>query len=628
MKKITFGRVVLFLILVLYTIFLFFFFSSSDDNMTKLENGRISSKSPPAKILLPILVYSSFTSITKGNGETAEKFYRNQMLENRWVNALSTFEQYPYFDTDYILLQIEEVYNKCVAINNENLSLEKKINELVKVSAISKYANVASGLITDAKAKVKAIKDKFDESSPYRRAVKRGRELKRELLPLREQGANLEADMEKIEVNMTKIKKDIETYQLILDDESNDQTARDNADKMLDKLTDDLDGWLTKQENKIAEHDKLDEEKIKPRETEFETLGSIVTKVMDIYGSYKRKDARMTYRIKKNEVKDELKKLYGKGWRKEGNWKDIKIDYKVERNKVLQEYQSFFGKIAHGAVAFLLMPARNIVTILLMLNIGGMTTRLEQMKNVHDGNGKTSDEIKVRNLYELILQRWYSIGGKKEFLDKIIEKYGKAKPIANKSGEPDEILAENNLNAEEIASMDSEIKLDATGKQYLNFVVSEYITTILGYVKSFFCWLWAFLKQWGSLICKLFGALFGGKDDEATIGNAMNYDPAETSALELANLELILNGNDGNTPIDPYPTEAQKEQMVSLIIEQGYTAMQAYEEVMGVKLDYWTDADGNIHFAVQNPLKNWGIGLGVGIGAIALGGILWAVLSD
>lgn len=556
-------------------------------------------------------------------------FYTNVIISYRWANSLSTYENYPVFDTDYTLMQIEGIYDKCHAINERNLVLEKTINNLVKNSKYIESKNAfCVNVIQNGKEKFKELKDKFDESSPYRRAVKRGRELKRELLPLREQGAKLEADMEKIEVNMTKIKKDIETYQMILDDTSNEQSAKDNADKMLDKLTDDLDGWLTKQETKIEEHDKLDEEKIKPRETEFETLGTIVTKVMDIYGSYKRKDARMTYRIKKREVKDELKKLYGKGWRKEGNWKDIKIEYKVERNKVLQEYQSFFGKIAHGAVAFLLMPARNIVTILLMLNIGGMTTRLEQMKNVHDGNGKTSDEIKVRNLYELILQRWYSIGGKKEFLDKIIAKYGKAKPIENKSGEPDEILAENNLNAEEIASMDSEIKLDATGKQYLNFVVSEYIATILGYVKSFFCWLWAFLKQWGSLICKLFGALFGGKDDEATIGNEMNYDPAETSALELANLELILNGNDGNTPIDPYPTEAQKEQMVSLIIEQGYTAIQAYEEVMGVKLDYWTDADGNIHFRVLNPLKNWGIGLGVGIGAIALGGILWAVLSD
>lgn len=556
-------------------------------------------------------------------------FYTNVIISYRWANSLSTYENYPVFDTDYTLMQIEGVYDKCHAINERNRVLEATINNLVDNTTYLKAKNSFYVNVRDnCKAKFKELKDKFDESSPYRRAVKRGRELKRELLPLREQGANLEADMEKIEVNMTKIKQDIETYQLILDDESNDQTARGNADKMLDKLTDDLDGLLTKQESKIAEHDKLDEEKIKPRETEFETLGTIVTKVMDIYGSYKRKDARKTYRIKKREVKDELKKLYGKGWRKEGDWKNIKIEYKVERNQVLQQYQSFFGKIAHGAVAFLLMPARNIVTILLMLNIGGMTTRLEQMKNVHDGNGKTSDEIKVRNLYELILQRWYSIGGKREFLDKIIAKYGKAKPIENKSGEPDEILAENNLNAEEIASMDSEIKLDATGKQYLNLVVSEYISTILGYVKSFFGWLWAFLKQWGSLICKLFGALFGGKDDEATIGSGVDFDPTTDSALQVGSLNELLDGNDGNTPISPYPTEAQKEQMATLIIEQGYTAMQAYEEVMGVKLDYWTDTDGNIHFRVQNPLKNWGIGLGIGIGAIALGGILWAVLSD
>lgn len=556
-------------------------------------------------------------------------FYTNVIISYRWANSLSTYVNYPIFDTDYTLMQIEGIYDKCHAINERNLVLQKTINNLVKKSKYIESKNAfCINVINQVKKDFKALKDKFDESSPYRRAVKRGRELKRELLPLREQGAYLEADMDKIEVNMNKIKKDIEQYQLILDDVSIDQTARDKADKMLDKLTEDLDTWLTKQESKIDEHDKLDEEKIKPRETEFETLGTIVTKVMDIYGSYKRKDARRTYRIKKKELKDELKNLYGKYWRKKGNWKDIKIEYKVDRNKVLQEYQSIFGKLAHGAVAFLLLPARNIVTVLLMLNIGGMTTRLEQMKNVHDGNGKTSDEIKVRNLYELILQRWYSIGGKKEFLDQIIAKYGKATPIKNKSGEPEDILAENNLNAEEIASMDSEIKLDATGKQYLNFVVSEYIATILGYVKSFFGWLWAFLTKWGSLICKLFGALLGGKENEPTIGSDISYDKAKASALELANLELILNGNDGNTPIDPYPTEAQKEQMVSLITEQGYTAIQAYEEVMGVKLDYYTDSDGNIHFKSQNPNKSLGIGLGIGVGVLALGGILWAVLSD
>jgi hypothetical protein len=550
-------------------------------------------------------------------------FYTNVIISYRWANSLSTYENYPVFDTDYTLMQIEGIYDKCHAINERNLVLEKTINNLVKNSKYIESKNAfCVNVIQNGKDKFKELKDKFDESSPYRRAVKRGRELKRELLPLREQGANLEADMEKIEVNMTKIKQDIETYQLILDDESIDQTARDKADKMLDKLTDDLDGWITKQENKIAEHDKLDEEKIKPRETEFETLGTIVTKVMDIYGSYKRKDARMTYRIKKREVKDELKKLYGKYWRKEGNWKDIKIEFKVERNKVLQEYQSIFGKIAHGALAFVLMPARNIVTVLLMLNIGGMTTRLEQMKNVHDGNGKTSDEIKVRNLYELILQRWYSIGGKREFLDKIIAKYGKAKPIANKSGEPDEILAENNLNAEEIASMDSDIKLDATGKQYLNFVVSEYIATILGYVKSFFCWLWAFLTQWGSLICKLFGALLGGKDDEPTIGGGMNYDPAEDCAGQLALLESFLATNP-----DPMPTDEQKQKMTDLICDKGYTFQQAYEEVTGVKLTIKTDANGNTIIVAEGKTA-LGIGLGVGIGILALGGILWAVLSD
>ena len=550
-------------------------------------------------------------------------FYTNVIISYRWANSLSTFDNYPIFDTDYTLMQIEGIYNKCHAINERNRVLEATINELVDNTTYLKAKNSFYVNVRDnCKAKFKELTDKFDESSPYRRAVRRGRELKRELLPLREQGANLEADMEKIEVNMTKIKKDIETYQLILDDESNDQTAKDNADKMLDKLTDDLDGWLTKQETKIEEHAKLDEEKIKPRETEFETLGTIVTKVMDIYGSYKRKDARKTYRIKKREVKDELKKLYGKGWRKEGDWKNVKIEYKVERNAILEQYQSIFGKVAHGALAFVLMPARNIVTILLMLNIGGATTRLEQMKNVHDGNGKTSDEIKIRNYYELILQRWYSIGGKKEFLDKIISKYGKAKPIANKSTDPDAILKENGTSAEKIAEMESEIKLDAEGKQYLNFVVSEYISTILGYVKSFFGWLLTQLKTWGSLICSLFGKLFGGKDNDAVVGSGMDYDLAEDCAGQLALLEAFIATNP-----KPMPTEQEQKKMTDLICDNGYTFQQAYEEVMGIKLVVKTDANGNTIIEEEGKTA-WGVGLGVGIGVLALGGILWAVLSD
>jgi len=579
------------------------------------------------KYMVDVLVSKGFTtnnlvSITKGNAETAEKFYMNQMLENRWVNALSTFEQYPYFDTDYILLQIEEIYNNCKAINERNLVLEKTINDLVKKSKYIEGKNAFFvNVVNNWKSKYKEFSDKFNESSPYRRAVKRGRELKRELLPLREQGAYLEADMDKIEVNMTKIKLDIETYQRILDDTSIDETARNKADKMLDKLTDDLDGWLTKQETKIAEHDKLDEEKIKPRETEFETLGTIVTKVMDIYGSYKRKDARKTYRIKKSELKDELKNLYGKGWRKEGNWKDIKIGYKVERNAILEQYQSVFGKVAHGALAFVLMPARNIVTVFLMLNIGGATTRLEQMKNVHDGNGKTSDEIKIRNLYELILQRWYSIGGKKEFLDKIIAKYGKAKPISNKSTNPDDILKENNMSAEKISEMDSDIKLDATGKQYLNFVVSEYITTILGYVKSFFGWLLTFLSKYGKLICSLFGKLFGGKDNDAFVGSGMDYDVADDCAGQLALLESYLATNP-----EPMPTDEQKQKMTDLICDKGYTFQQAYKEVMGIDLTIKTDENGNTIIEEEGNTA-LGVGIGVGIGVLALGGILWAVLS-
>ena len=550
-------------------------------------------------------------------------FYTNVMISYRWANTLSTFDNYPIFDTDYTLMQIEGIYNKCHAINERNRILEATINELVKKSGYIKSKNAfCVNVIDNWKSKFKEISDKFNESSPYRRAIKRGRELKRELLPLREQGANLEADMGKIEVNMTKIKQDIETYQMILDDTSNEQSAKDNADKMLDKLTNDLDGWLTKQETKIEEHAKLDEEKIKPRETEFETLGTIVTKVMDIYGSYKRKDARMTYRIKKNEVKDELKKLYGKGWRKEGDWKNVKIEYKVERNAILEQYQSVFGKVAHGALAFVLMPARNIVTILLMLNIGGATTRLEQMKNVHDGNGKTSDEIKIRNYYELILQRWYSIGGKKEFLDKIIAKYGKAKPIANKSTDPDAILKENGTSAEKIAEMESEIKLDATGKQYLNFVVSEYISTILGYVKSFFGWLLTQLKTWGSLICSLFGKIFGGKDNDAVVGSGMDYDLAEDCAGQLALLEAFIATNP-----KPMPTEQEQKKMTDLICDNGYTFQQVYEEVMGIKPVVKTDANGNTIIEEEGKTA-LGVGLGVGIGILALGGILWAVLSD
>lgn len=580
------------------------------------------------KYMVDVLVSKGYTtnnlvSITKGNAETAEKFYMNQMLENRWVNALSTFEQYPYFDTDYILLQIEEIYNNCKAINERNLVLEKTINDLVKKS---KYIDAKNAffvnVVNNWKSKYKEFSDKFNESSPYRRAVKRGRELKRELLPLREQGAYLEADMDKIEVNMTKIKLDIETYQRILDDTSIDETARNKADKMLDKLTEDLDGWITKQENKTAEHKTLDEKEIQPRETEFEKLGTIVSKVMDIYGSYKRKDARKTYRIKKSELKDELKNLYGKGWRKEGNWKDIKIGYKVERNAILEKYQSVFGKIAHGALAFVLMPARNIVTVFLMLNIGGATTRLEQMKNVHDGNGKTSDEIKIRNLYELILQRWYSIGGKREFLDKIIAKYGKAKPISNKSTNPDDILKENNMSAEKISEMDSDIKLDATGKHYLNFVISEYITTILGYVKSFFGWLLTFLSQYGGLICSLFGALSGGKDNDAIVGNGADYDPAEDCAGQLALLESYLATNP-----EPMPTDEQKQKMTDLICDNGYTFQQAYKEVMGIDLTIKTDENGNTIIEEEGNTA-LGVGIGVGVGVLAIGGILWAVLSD
>lgn len=549
-------------------------------------------------------------------------FYTNVIISYRWANSLSTFGQYPIFDTDYTLMQIENIYSNCQAINERNRVLEATINNLVKKSGYIGAKNAfCVNVIDNWKAKYKEFTDKFNESSPYRRAVKRGRELKRELLKLREQGAYLESDMEKIEANMTKIKQDIETYQMILDDTSNEQSARDNADKMLDKLTDDLDGWLTKQENKIAEHDTLDENQIQPREDEFEKLGTIVTKVMDIYGSYKRKDARKTYRIKKREVKDELKKLYGKGWRKEGNWKDVKIAYKVERNAILEQYQSVFGKVAHGALAFVLMPARNIVTILLMLNIGGATTRLEQMKNVHDGNGKTSDEIKIRNYYELILQRWYSIGGKKEFLDKIIAKYGKAKPIANKSTDPDAILKENGMSAEKIAEME-EIKLEATGKQYLNFIISEYIKTILGYVKSFFGWLLTQLKTWGSLICSVLGKLFGGGDNDGIVGNGADYNPAEDSAGQLAMLEDYIASNP-----DPMPTEEQKQQMIDLICDEGYTFLQAYEEIMGIKLTIKTDANGNTIIEEEGNTA-LGIGLGVGIGILALGGILWTVLSD
>ena len=564
--------------------------------------------------------------------DTFEKFYKKAMRSLYWINALSTNKLYKVYDFDLTYDEMEALYERGKEINKDIPNLLKKIRDYQTEHKFTSWSDKElTSMINSFKSVLKFDISKSTNTAKVK-AIREGKRLKRELLSDDVLGKALEyeTEQEKIKVNMEKTAKDIATYQLILDDTSNDENARNNADKMLEKLTDDLDKYQTKLDESLKNAEEHDEKEVNWREDAFNNLIALYSCIGDIWASYKRKEARKSYRAKIKAVKDELKSLYGKGWRKEGDWKSVKIEYKVERNQILEEYQSVFGKIAHGTLAFLLMPARNICTIILMLNIGGMTTRLEQMKLVHDSNDKTSDAIKIRNAYELVLQRWYSIGGKKEFLENIITKYGKAKPIANKSSEPDKILEENGYDIEQIASKDTELKLDAEGKKYYNFVVSEYIATIVGYVKSFVGWLCTALKGWlGYLITalKAIGNLFGRNkdeenymsDDDSTIGNGIDDEPALNSASQIALLEAYIAQG-----VKPILTEEQKQSITDLICDKGYTFLQAFEEVTGMVLSI--DENGNFKNETRSS-RIWA-GVGIGVGLLAVGGILWAIFSD
>lgn len=566
---------------------------------------------------------------------TELNFYENAMLGKFWINNLNCAKnnQYEITPCDATYFKEKLLYDEAHAINTQLLQYGNRVRALRETNEAVKTVDNMRLCVQNAQKFFTDAKNFFDKDSLRNKAIQEAKKLRAELIAKHPTYLDIEVKMQDLEIEMDKLKKDIDTYQKVY--ESNEGDVEKQADSMLDKLTDDLDKKIAESDEIEAKAIEYDEKTIQPLEKQFEAYEKYCGKIERMFGRYKRQQARQTYRVLKRAAKDKLKDLYGKGWRKKGNYQSYKNDLKVDKMRVLAEYESVWSKVSHVAMAGILLPARNIITVVLMLNLGGITTRLEQMKKIYyDNTNKSREAINIRNYYYICLRRWYAIGGKIDFIEKIIDKFGKAKAIECKSDDLEQNLQANGYTVEGIAEESSEIMAangmtqGMTARQYYNSVIATYIKKIISTVKGWVGWVCDFLGKYGKAVFALFTSLFGGKGDDDVEGMGLpsgyNTEDEETFVAEQIKSYQDFKAQGG---LNPMPTGEQEEKILGLIMS-GYTWVDAVKEVTGQEIAYETDRNGNTKPYDKGKRDKIVLGVGIGVGVIAIGAILYAVLSD
>jgi len=568
-----------------------------------------------------------------------------------WVNDLSYNKDgfYSLYEYDIWFDEMNMLYDRDMEINFRIIDIEKEIGEIrAKVDAdkITKYPktkfamNMAktrqkitdiinsiislfkkSAQIVDAIDEAKAIRSRFTKDGDlFKKCVEYETKIGKEEDAVGTLGGKIE-EAEK--------KSNNESLSLDEREQANDYVLEnyekfENASQHLENLQQEFEDWKA--------------DKIQPFFDRLDELAGVCPRCAKIDNKTRSKFAKQQYRAIKKELKDYFKSTYGKGWRKKFKAKKIELrnaKYEITRGK----YQTWWSKFGHACTSAGMLPCRNIIQAMMMLNLGSVTTMVEEIYNNAESGNK-----ECKKYYDDFLNKWYSLGGKKEKFTKWVKKYGKAKPVIENMGDVgtdnlESTFKSQNLDLNEIANAE-EGKLNAIGNklgydkeqskalqtlcQYYNAVgIDDYISAQISAAGGFWKWI-------GTLIVKAYSVLktvltvVGGllkKNEENCSGNVA-FTGDEDVEGALGAMELCLFNKAVKDKVIKNITQEEVDEITALI-EQGTSWTDAVVKVHGG--EFFTDEQGNLCY--KNP-TNIGTFVAVGVCVLAVVGIAYVLLSD
>jgi len=193
--------------------------------------------------------------------------------------------------------------------------------------------------------------------------------------------------------------------------------------------------WDKKMNDRILEMTTLDENVLSPKEKELDEYAEKYAFVERKQKRYENRIARKTYRESKRQLRETYKSLYGKGWRKESNFKDDKLELLADKQESLNN--NFWNKSKNTIKARILFaaPLSGFHT-LLSINAFDLAGRLLRTK-------QNKPEI-----WRKIIVHYRKFGGRKEDLEKWVERHGKQNPLPKYGSPLGKLFYKNVSNAE------------------------------------------------------------------------------------------------------------------------------------------------------------------------------------
>lgn len=568
-----------------------------------------------------------------------------------WVNDLSYNKDgfYSLYEYDIWFDEMKELYERDEVANSEVITILHDIGEIrkkVDADNVTKYPktklaiqfsnleNEVEGiwkLIKSVFVNSKAIIDAIDEAKAIRSRFTKDGDLFNKCVEYETKIGKEEDAVGTLGDKIEEAEKKSKDESLSLDEreQANDYVIEnyerfENASQHLENLRQKFEDWKA--------------DKIQPFFDRLDELAGVCPRCAKIDNKTRSKFARQQYKAIKKELKDYFKSTYGKGWKKKFKAKKIELrnaKYEITRGK----YQTWWSKFGHACTSAGMLPCRNIIQAMMMLNLGSITTMVEEIYNNAESGNK-----ECKKYYDDFLNKWYSLGGKKEKFTKWVKKYGKAKPVIENMGDVgtdnlESTFKSQNLDLNEIANAE-EGKLNAIGSklgydkeqskalqtlcQYYNAVgIDDYISAQIASAGGFWKWI-------GGLIVKAYSVLksvltvVGGllkKNEENCSGNVA-FTGDEDVEGALGAMELCLFNKAVKDKVIKNITQDEVDEITALI-EQGTSWTDAVVKVHGG--EFFTDEQGNLCY--KNP-SNIGTFVAVGVCVLAVVGIAYVLLSD
>lgn len=589
----------------------------------------------------------------KNLGAEPEALWENCFRKLGWVNDLSYNKDgfYSLYEYDIWFDELKDLYDRDEVANYEIIELLKQMSEIYDKAkknskGITNYPRTLSAIRriefkNDVASICEQIKSVFKNSKAIIDAIDEARTIKNKFSKdgeIFQKNADYEVKIGKQEDEVRRLGNEIESAEKRSNDESLSLTERETAndfvlnnyesfekaDEYLEKLRQEFNDW--KDDVVQPLFDRLDE------------LAGVCPKCAKIDNKTRSKYARQQYKAIKKELKDYFKDTYGKGWRKKFKAKKIELrnaKYEITRGK----YQTWWSKFGHACTSAGMLPCRNIIQAMMMLNLGRITTMTEEIYNKAEAGNKD-----CKKYYDDFLNKWYSIGGNKDKFTKWVKKYGKAKPVIEnmgdiESGNLEKTFKSQNLDISEIANAE-EGKLNAIGGrfgydkeqckalqticQYYNaFGVDDYVAAQISAAGGFWQWL-------GVLITKAFSALstvltvVGGilSQNDKDCGSNVPFTGDEDVEGSLGAMQLLMFNNAIKSGAIKNITQEEVDKITALI-EEGSDWTDAVVKVHGGS--FFTDESGNLCY--KNP-TSVGTIVAVGVCVLAVVGIAYVLLSD